>query len=181
MSTLLRHQIEGIAEYTLDHRSCRIKLNQNENPFDLPEDIKREILRRVGAEHWSRYPEFVPRRQMESVAAFRGWSPEGILLGNGSNDLLQLIFKCALDASRGVVISQPTFTLYKLLAQAAGARVWEVPMTGEFTLDTDAVIAAADTNRAAMIVLCSPNNPTGGQVPLADLAPVAAWIKGLPR
>lgn len=169
MSTLLRHQIEGIAEYTLDHRSCRIKLNQNENPFDLPEDIKREILRRVGAEHWSRYPEFVPRRQMESVAAFRGWSPEGILLGNGSNDLLQLIFTCALDASRGVVISQPTFTLYKLLAQAAGARVWEVPMTGEFTLDTDAVIAAADTNRAAMIVLCSPNNPTGGQVPLADL------------
>src|SRR5271169_5087367 len=134
MSALLRPQIEGITEYSLEHRECRIKLNQNENPFDLPDEIKEEVLRRVAAGHWSRYPEFVPRRQMEMVADFAGWKADGVLLGNGSNDLLQLLFECALDAGRGVVISQPTFTLYRLLAEAVGAPVYDVPMKRDFTL-----------------------------------------------
>ena len=169
MRPLLRPPIERITEYTLEHRECRIKLNQNENPFDLPDEVRNEVLSRVAAVHWSRYPEFVPRRQMEKIAEFTGWTADGVLLGNGSNDLLQLLFTCALDAGRGVVISQPTFTLYKLLAEAVGAPVCEVPMTRSFTVDTGAVIAAANERGAAMLVLCSPNNPTGGQIPLADL------------
>jgi histidinol-phosphate aminotransferase len=169
MRALLRPHIEGITEYRLEHRECRIKLNQNENPFDLPDEVRNEVLHRVAAEHWSRYPEFVPRRQMEKIAEFTGWTADGVLLGNGSNDLLQLLFSCALDAGRGVVISQPTFTLYRLLAEALGAPVCDVPMTRSLKLDTDAVIAAANATGAAMLVLCSPNNPTGGQIPLADL------------
>jgi histidinol-phosphate aminotransferase len=169
MRDLLRPQIRTITEYKLEHRECRIKLNQNENPFDLPEEIRQEILRRVAAQHWSRYPEFVPRRHMERVAQFAGWTADGILLGNGSNDLLQLLFTCALGPGRSVVISQPTFTLYKLLAEAMGAPVCDVPMTRSFRLDTDAVIQAASDSDAAMLVLCSPNNPTGGQIPFADL------------
>ncbi|HTY59356.1 MAG TPA: histidinol-phosphate aminotransferase, partial [Bacteroidota bacterium] len=74
MTPLLRPEIGEITEYRLDHNRCRIKLNQNENPFDLPDEIKSEILQRVGAEHWSRYPEFVPRRQMELVSEFAGWT-----------------------------------------------------------------------------------------------------------
>ena len=169
MRDLLRPGIEAITEYSLEHRECRIKLNQNENPFDLPDDVRNEVLRRVAAVHWSRYPEFVPRRQMEKIAEFTGWTADGVLLGNGSNDLLQLLFTCVLDAGRGVLISQPTFTLYRLLAQTIGAPVSDVPMTRSFTLDTGAVINAANGTGAAMIVLCSPNNPTGGQIPLAEL------------
>jgi histidinol-phosphate aminotransferase len=169
MRDLLRPTIEGITEYTLEHRKCRIKLNQNENPFDLPDEIRNEVLRRVAETHWSRYPEFVPRRQMEKIAEFTGWTADGVLLGNGSNDLLQLLFTCTLDAGRGVVISQPTFTLYRLLAETIGAPVCDVPMTQSLTLDTGAVIDAANATGAAMLVLCSPNNPTGGQIPLEEL------------
>jgi histidinol-phosphate aminotransferase len=179
MRSLLRPHIEGITEYTLEHRECRIKLNQNENPYDLPAEIRSEVLHRVGAEHWSRYPEFVPRRQMERVARFTGWTADGVLLGNGSNDLLQLLFTCALDAGRGVVISQPTFTLYRLLAESLGAPVCEVPMTRLLKLDTAAVIAAANAADAAMIVLCSPNNPTGGQIPPGDVERVLRETRAL--
>jgi histidinol-phosphate aminotransferase len=169
MISLLRPHIGGITEYTLEHRECRVKLNQNENPFDLPEEIRNEVLRRVAAEHWSRYPEFVPRRQMEMIAEYTGWTADGVLLGNGSNDLLQLLFMCVLDAGRGVVVSQPTFTLYRLLAEALGAPVCDVPMTRSFKFDTEGLIAAANDTGAAMLVICSPNNPTGGQISLADL------------
>ena len=169
MSTLVRPHLALVSEYTLQHCECRVKLNQNENPFELPDEVKSEVLRRVAALPWSRYPAFVPRKQIERVAEFTGWQPDGVLLGNGSNDLLQLLFTSVLDAGRGVVISQPTFTLYRLLAEALGAPVYDVPMTSTFAFDVDAVIDAANGHRASMIVLCSPNNPTGTRMLPADL------------
>ena len=66
-----------------------------------------------------------------------GGSPAGTLLGNGSNDLLQLLFMSVLERGKTVVISQPTFTLYKLLARGLGADVREVMMDRSFRFDID--------------------------------------------
>ena len=177
MTALLRPEIGRISEYTLKERSCRVKLNQNENPFELPQGVKEEVLRRVGAQRWSRYPAFVPAAQTAEVARFAGWTPEGVLLGNGSNDLLQILFTCAAGPGRSVVLSQPTFTLYRLLAETLGAEVRDVPMTSSFGFDVDGVITAA--RGAAMVVLCSPNNPTGTQLARRDLERILASTDGL--
>jgi histidinol-phosphate aminotransferase len=157
----LREEITGLAEYKLHVYPCRIKLNQNENPYELPDEIKQEIVGRMASARWSRYPPFEPDRQLELLAGFTGWKNDGILLGNGSNDLLQLLITCVLERGKTVVISQPTFTLYALLARSLGATVVEVPMVGPFQFDVPKLIAAAENHDAAMIILCSPNNPTG--------------------
>ncbi len=169
MKSPVRPEILTLDEYTLKQRACRIKLNQNENPYELPNEIKEDILRKVGAARWSRYPEFVPRAQLEQVAAFVRWRPDGTLLGNGSNDLLQLLFTCVLGPGRGVVISQPTFTLYKILARGLGAAVHEVPMRASFRFDVDGLIDACNRTGAALLMLCSPNNPTGTMLAQEDL------------
>ncbi|HUI63886.1 MAG TPA: histidinol-phosphate transaminase [Bacteroidota bacterium] len=169
MSQLVRPALEGITEYTLRQYDWRIKLNQNENPFEIPAQVKQEILDRVGRQPWSRYPPFDPRRQRERLAAFTGWTADGILLGNGSNDLLQLLFLSVLDGSRSLVISQPTFTLYKLLGQSLGASVNEVFMKRPFAFDVEALVETTNRTRAAMIVICSPNNPTGTQLSLNEV------------
>ncbi len=161
MPDLIRPEIRSLGEYTLTQYPHRIKLNQNENPYELPAEIKREIVDRLAGMHWSRYPEFVPQRQIDLLARFTGWEPDGILLGNGSNDLLQLLFTCTLDRGKSVVISQPTFTLYRLLARSLGAEVHEVPMRRPFAFDVDEIIRITNDTRAAMLVLCTPNNPTG--------------------
>jgi histidinol-phosphate aminotransferase len=179
MAPLVRPQIDGIIEYTLRQYPHRIKLNQNENPYELPTEIKREILERMAAEHWSRYPPFVPERQMEKVAVFTGWKPDGVLLGNGSNDLLQLLFTCVLDAGRSVVINQPTFTLYKLLAQSLGGAIHEVMMKRPFAFDVDAIIETARRSQAAMVVLCSPNNPTGTTLKNIEIERILESTEGL--
>lgn len=179
MRGLVRPQLEGLVEYTLRQYPHRIKLNQNENPFELPLHIKREILERVAAEPWSRYPAFVPERQIDRVAAFTGWIPGGVLLGNGSNDLLQLLFTSVLDAGRGVVISQPTFTLYKLLAQGLGAAIHEVRMRKPFAFDVDAIIGTARRTGASMIVLSSPNNPTGTQLTVEEIVQILESTESL--
>jgi histidinol-phosphate aminotransferase len=179
MSTLLRREILDVPEYALTHHACRVKLNQNENPYELPPEIKEEILRAFAALPWSRYPEFVPQRQIERTAAFAGWTPAGTLLGNGSNDLLQLIFQCVLERGRTVVLSQPTFTLYRLLAQSAGATVADVPMTPTLGFDVDRIVATARSTSAHLVVLCSPNNPTGTRLGEEDVRRIVEQTAGL--
>jgi histidinol-phosphate aminotransferase len=172
MKNLLRPEIASLAEYRLTQFPHRIKLNQNENPYELPGEIKREILDRLAAASWSRYPAFVPQEQIDLVAQHAGWVPEGTLLGNGSNDLLQLLFISVLERGRSVVISQPTFTLYKILARGLAAEVREVSMLEGFRFDVSGIVKAARESDAAMIVLCSPNNPTGTLLEESDVVQV---------
>ncbi len=177
--TGIRPEIRDLEEYRLARYPHRIKLNQNENPYELPGEIKREILDRLATASWSRYPPFVPQDQIDLVAEFAGWTPEGTLLGNGSNDLLQLIFLAVLERGRTVVISQPTFTLYKLLARGLGAHVHEVSMKPDLLFDVEGIINAARETSAALIVLCSPNNPTGSSLTRQEVQRVIDGTDGL--
>ncbi len=179
MKPLVRPEILDLAEYHLAQYPHTVKLNQNENPYELPEEMKKEVLERLAAAQWSRYPAFIPQEQIDVVAGFAGWEPAGTLLGNGSNDLLQLLFMSILERGKTVVISQPTFTLYKLLARGLGADVREVMMDRTFRYDIDTIIAAARETRAAMIVLCSPNNPTGTYLQEADVVRVLESTEGV--
>lgn len=158
---LFRQEIAQLSEYNLKVYPSRIKLNQNENPYELSPIIKEEILGKLAAAEWSRYPAFIPQRQIDKVAAFTEWKADGVLLGNGSNELLQLLITCLLERGKSVVISQPTFTLYKLLARSIGASECDVPMLKPFAFDIDRIIETSNRNNASMIILCSPNNPTG--------------------
>jgi histidinol-phosphate aminotransferase len=176
---LIRKEINTLTEYSLRQYPARIKLNQNENPYELPQQIKDEILQRMGALSWSRYPPFVPQQQIEKLAAFTGWKAEGILIGNGSNDLLQLIFTASLERGVPAVISQPTFTLYKLLAQGLAADVHDVPMTSTFLFDTERIIAVANECGARLVVICSPNNPTGTFLPRIELRAIIEGTSAL--
>ena len=179
MNTLVRPEILGLAEYHLAQYPHRIKLNQNENPYELPAEIKREVLDRLAAQRWSRYPAFIPQEQINLVAQHAGWVPEGTLLGNGSNDLLQLLFMALLERGKSVVISQPTFTLYKILARGLGADVKEVAMQPDFRFNVPGIIEGARDADAAMVVLCSPNNPTGTLLEEKEVVSVIESTAGL--
>src|SRR5689334_24481430 len=69
--------------YTLAARRAPVKINQNENPFDLPEAVKRRVLERALTREWSRYPEFDPLELNTRLAEFAGWRADGLLTGNG--------------------------------------------------------------------------------------------------
>ena len=87
----LRHvkpAVRAISAYTLAAREARVKINQNENPFDLPEAVKRRVLERALARPWSRYPEFDPKELLAALARSSGWRADGVLAGNGSNELI---------------------------------------------------------------------------------------------
>src|ERR1051326_872569 len=125
-SAVVKPEVRGLTAYTLKHFDAEVKLDQNENPYELPADLKREIAERVLRRPWARYPEFVPAALVRTLAKFTGWPEDGILVGNGSNELIQASLNVTLGPGRELAVPQPTFTLYKLMATTLQARVKEV-------------------------------------------------------
>ncbi len=162
---LVKPGVRAQAGYTLRAPATRRKLNQNECPHDLPPELKRAVLDRAAAAAWQRYPEFVPARLLERLAAHYGWVPDGVVVGNGSNELIQATLSVVLGEGDAVVAPAPTFSLYRLLTGVLGGRFVPVPLTDRFEFDVDRIVETAARERARVIVVNSPNNPTGAALP----------------
>jgi histidinol-phosphate aminotransferase len=162
---LIKPSVRAQAAYTLAAPPARRKLNQNESPFDFPPELKREVLERVAAQAWQRYPEFAPPELLALLAEHYGWVADGVLVGNGSNELIQSTLSVTLGAGDRVVAPSPTFSLYRLLTAVLGGRYVPVPLGDSFVFDVDSLIDAAQRQSARVIVLNSPNNPTGSALP----------------
>ena len=177
-SDVIKREVRDLSAYTLKHVKADVKLDQNENPYELPADLKREVVDRVLARPWGRYPEFVPAAITRALAKFTEWPEDGILVGNGSNELIQASLTVTLGPGRRIAIPQPTFTLYKLMASALQADVAEVFLDSEnLTFNVDSLVAAART--ADVLVLCTPNNPTGTLLERNALVELLKNAKGL--
>lgn len=164
LSSALRHvkpRIRALKAYTLKHHDPPIKLNQNESPFDVPAELKAALWERLASRPWNRYPPFVATDFISAISEATGWPTDGILVGNGSNELIQALLATVVEPGVSVVITEPTFTLYRLMTGVGGGTVAEVSMDSEFRFPVDEIVKTAQTSRAAVVVLCAPNNPTG--------------------
>jgi histidinol-phosphate aminotransferase len=164
MSDCLRHvkpAVRETAAYTLVARDAPVKINQNENPYDLPPAIKQRVIEEALRRPWSRYPAFDPKELIDSLAAFAGWRPDGVLAGNGSNELIEALLVVTVGEGTKVVIPEPTFTLYALLTRVLGGEPVRVRLTPELAYDAAAIARARRESAASVTVVCSPNNPTG--------------------
>src|SRR5262249_15634929 len=79
----IKPNVRSISAYTLAPLEAPIKINQNENPFGMPIELKEKVMMRAMHHDWARYPEFVPRSLLEKLADYAGWIPEGVMAGNG--------------------------------------------------------------------------------------------------
>jgi histidinol-phosphate aminotransferase len=178
----LRHvkpEVRALRAYTLAAREAAVKLNQNENPWDVPAPLKQLVLERVAARAWSRYPAFEPRALRTALAAFAGWRADGILAGNGSNELIQALLLVSVGPGTPVVIPEPTFTLYAQLATILGGELVRVGLDAALQYDVQALRAARAARSAPVTIVCSPNNPTGSVLPAEAVARLCAEADGL--
>jgi histidinol-phosphate aminotransferase len=162
---LIKPSVRAQAAYSLEAPAAARKLNQNESPLDAPPAVKEAVLRAMRDDPWNRYPPFVPQALVARLAARHGWVADGVLVGNGSNELIQATLAVTVGAETPVVTPVPTFSLYRLLVAVFGGRHVPVPLAPGFAFDVDALIAAVRETRAPLVVVNSPNNPTGTPLP----------------
>lgn len=174
----IKPRVRELRAYTLSPDRARIKINQNENPWDMPARIKEESLRRLADRPWSRYPDFIPASLHERLAAFAAWTPDGIIAGNGSNELIQALLMVTVGEGKRVLISEPTFALYRQVTTILGGDIISVPLTSQLTYDVTTIYKTIETHHPSVIVLCSPNNPTGCRLDDYDLAAVLEAARG---
>src|SRR5258708_1127576 len=175
----IKTRVRELRPYSLRPDRARVKLNQNENPWDTPVKIKQETLRRIGNCAWSRYPNFAPRRLHERLAEFSGWTPDGIVAGNGSNELIQALLMVTVGEGKRVLINEPTFALYRQIATVLGGEVISIPLNADLSYDVAALKDAVGDVQPEVTIVCSPNNPTGRVLSDDDLRLLLESTNGL--
>lgn len=141
-----------------------LKLDGNENPFG-PSPRAIEALRMET--QYQYYPDPAQTKLRERLAEYVGASPDAVVAGAGSDELIDLVLRAIVAPGDAVVDCPPTFGMYAFLARVAGAQVVEVPRREDFSVDLDAVAACAPQAKA--IFLASPNNPTGNATPREEI------------
>ena len=118
--------LRRVTPYLLVDEDAAIKLNQNESPWDVPEEIKEEVTRRVRATPWHRYVQGLPEEFVAKLAQASGVDASCVLAASGSNLVLQWIFEAFGGPGKSFVAPSPSFSLYPLWAEVAGVRLQEV-------------------------------------------------------
>jgi len=175
----IKPQVRALRAYTLSPDRASVKINQNENPWDAPERIKEETLRRLTERKWSRYPDFVPARLHERLAEFAGWKRDGIIAGNGSNELIQALLMVTIGPGKRVLICEPTFALYRQIATVLGGDVESIPLTADLQYDIARLKTEIEKTQPDVTIVCSPNNPTGCVISDRDLASLLKETPGI--
>jgi histidinol-phosphate aminotransferase len=175
----IKPNVRAISAYTLAPLEAPIKINQNENPFGMPAVIKEEVLRRARQHDWARYPDFVPTSLLEALADYTGWTPDGIMAGNGSNEMIQSVINSTVEKGIRVVLPEPTFSVYRQVISVAGGETISVPLNEELTFNIPRLASKIVASKADLTIVCSPNNPTGCVINSRDLASLLRNTRGL--
>jgi len=152
--------VRGLAAYHIDETPVRVKLDAMENPFLLPDKIRKEIGKAAQQALINRYPDPSAKKLKQVIARTWKMDPDRMLLGNGSDELIQAV---VLAFGGPVLVPSPSFAMYEITGRALSRKVSTVPLTNEFDLDPDVVIKAAKRTKAKVIFLACPNNPTGNR------------------
>lgn len=134
-----------------------VKLDSNENPYGCS-ILVQEALASYDRYHF--YPDAQATRVRSRLATYAGCNPEAIIVGNGADELIDLILLTLIDSGDEVLIPTPTFGVYKARAELFGGTAVTIPRDNQFDIDLDAMLAHV-TPRTKVIFVTSPNNPTG--------------------
>jgi histidinol-phosphate aminotransferase len=177
---LLREELAGLAPYAIPSvPDVRAKLDANESPCPLPPRVAGALGAHLARVAVHRYPDGHARALRALVAADAGADPTQVVFGNGSDELITLLYDTFSRPRPGkarpaVAYPVPSFIVYRIAALGRGVEPVEIPLGDDFTLDLDLVSRTLERERPNLLLLALPNNPTGTLWPLDGVAALAA-------
>lgn len=154
LKDLVRHNIWKLSPYScarneFSGQNAKVFLDANENPYNTP---------------YNRYPDPLQHKLKALLSKIKGVKSECVFLGNGSDEAIDLVYRCFCNPGRdNVVAIEPTYGMYKVCADINDVEYRPVLLDDNFQLDPEKLLAACDT-RTKVIWICTPNNPSGNDI-----------------
>jgi len=176
---LIRPEILDMKAYHVPDSVGLMKLDAMENPYTWPAEMKKDWLKLMADLEPNRYPDPGAKELIKEMRSCFGIDPSlGVVLGNGSDELIQLLLM-ALQSSSSVMAPTPSFVMYQHIAKTLGLDFYGVPLQVDFSLDTKAMLALVEKQQPSIVFLAYPNNPTANLFNRGDIIKIINASDGL--
>jgi histidinol-phosphate aminotransferase len=180
IAAVVRPEIQALSPYAVTKAQGMVKLDAMENPYTLPAGARARLDEALARVPVNRYPDGAADEARSTLAHALGIAQGlGVLLGNGSDELIQIITSALARPGATMLAPEPSFVMYRMNALFAGMRFVGVPLAADFGLDRAATLAAIERERPALVYLAYPNNPTGSLFDKSDIEAVLGATPGL--
>ncbi|MDQ6989122.1 MAG: histidinol-phosphate transaminase, partial [Mariprofundaceae bacterium] len=174
---MIRADIRSMAAYPVPNSDGLIKLDAMENPFPLPDALRLEWAKQLSEVAINRYPDADMLALRSKIAQRDGVAAEQVLLGNGSDEIIQMLLMAS--DSGACVVPSPSFVMYDVVSHWLKRPVATVTLNADFSLNAEAFLQVCHREKAAIVFLACPNNPTGNMWDVATVEKIASQFSGL--
>ena len=175
----VREDLIQVAPYVSPQQPARFRMNTNESPYAPPTELVSEVAREIEEIALNRYPDRDANDLYDAMSEHLGWPRDGLWIANGSNEVFMHLFLAFGGPGRTGMLFEPTYTLHSLIPAIASTRMIELPRSDDFTIDLDSAVETIRAEAPHIVIVCSPNNPTGGTEPLPLVRALLAETPGL--
>jgi len=175
----VREDLRDISPYVSPQRPARHPMNTNESPYPPPAQLLNEVSERLRDVALNRYPDKDATGLFDGLARRWGWPRDGVWIANGSNEIFLHLFLAYGGAGRSSLTFEPTYSLHTLIPRVCGTVTTQLPRAEDFRIDLDAAAEAIRLQRPDFVIVCSPNNPSGGCEPVDAVRALAQVASGL--
>jgi len=179
--TRLRPELASLNTYKVAPSDGYIKLDAMENPYQWSEQLNQQWLKYLSHAAINRYPDPDPESLKLSLQQQFGPQDEDIqfLLGNGSDELIQLLVLAIARPGASVLTVSPSFSMYQMISEMLGVSCQSVALDNQYQIDLEAMLTAIETHDPSLIFLAYPNNPTGNLWSRADIETIIQASQGI--
>ncbi|MGI8774306.1 MAG: histidinol-phosphate transaminase [Actinomycetota bacterium] len=157
----VRSDLIDVEPYESPQRPAPHRMNTNESPYPPPVEVVAEVTQAMEATAWNRYPDKDSSGLLDALTEHTGWRSDGIWVANGSNEVLLQLFLAFGGPGRTSLTFEPTYSLHSLIPRIAATDTVSAPRGSDLEIEADAIAGVLERFSPDIVLLCSPNNPTG--------------------
>ena len=176
---LVKKKVQSLKAYHVENIDCEIKLHANENSFPLPPEILKQFEEVFQSTELNRYPDPDCGTLKQTIAKRLNVLPENLAIGNGSDELIQILLQVFCDFGETVGFPDPTFAMYAIIAQGMGLKSQTYPLNDQWDFKAKPFLESLEKSQARIAFISYPNNPTGNCFSAPEVQKVIENFSGI--
>ena len=176
---LVRDKVKGLKAYHVENLDEGIKLHANENPYPPSPELLNKIFQNLNEVQLNRYPDPDSSDLKKAISKITGASPEQIIIGNGSDELIQYLMQVICDEGETVAFPDPTFAMYGITAQCLGLNPVNFSLNDNWDFEASSALKSLAEHKARIVFISYPNNPTGNCFSEVEIQKVIEEFEGI--